>query len=67
MNSFDIVAEAVLSIEKPVLLHTLLNTFCSSVKRLFEKLSDAACTVLCKPYRQIHVSETQLAGIPSKD
>ena len=35
-TSLNIRAEAVLSIENPVLLHTLLNTFCSSVE-VYEK------------------------------
>ena len=44
--------------KNPVLLHTLLNKFCSSV---------AACDVLYKTYREIQVAETQFAGIQSED
>ena len=74
MKFSDIMAEAVLSIEKSCLLHKLFEhilQLCYCVKCSFEKVkeksSDAVCTVLCKAYRQIHVSETQFACIPSKD
>ena len=57
MNFSDIMAEAVLSIEKSCLV---AHAFKRSLKKRKEKSSDAACAVLCEAYRQIHVSETHL-------
>ena len=59
MNFSDILAEAVLSTEKPCLVvrakHfvAVLNAL---LKKGKEKSSDAACAVLCFAYRQIYVS-----------
>ena len=70
MNYSDIMAEAVLSTEKSCLVThatyfvAVLNAF---LKKRKEKSSDAACAVLYEAYRQIHISETQFACIPSKD
>ena len=70
MNVSDIMAEAVLSTEKSCLVAhathfvAVLNVL---LKKRKEKSSDAACAVLCEAYRQIHVSETQFACIPSKN
>ena len=72
MNFSDIMGEAVLSIEKSCLVaHAFWTHFAvvlnALLKKWKEKLSDAACAVLCEAYRQIHVSETQFACLPSKD
>ena len=62
--------ETVLSTEKSCLVAhvthfvAVLNFF---KKKWKKKLSDAACAVLCEAYKQIHVSETQYAFIPSKE
>ena len=69
MNVSDIMAETALSTEKLCLAQAtrfvaVLNTL---LKKWKEKSADAARAVSCKAYRQIHVSETQFACIPSKD
>ena len=70
MNFSYIMAEAVLSTEKSCLVAhatyflAVLNVL---LKKWKEKSSDAAYAVLCKAYRQIHVSETKFACIQSKD
>ena len=70
MNFSDIMAEAVLSTEKSCLdahathIVAVLNAL---LKKWKGKSLDTACAVLCEAFRQIHVSETQFACIPSKD
>ena len=63
-------AEAVPSAEKSCLVAHKTHSVAvlkTLLKKWEEKSSDAACAVLCEAYRQIHVSETQFACIPSKD
>ena len=70
MNLSDIMAEAVLSTEKPCLVAHAIHFVAvlnALLKKGKEKSSDAVCAVLCFAYRQIYVSKTQFACIPSKD
>ena len=70
MTFSDVMAEAVLSTEKSCLVAhathfvAVLNAL---LKKWKEKSSDAVCPGLCKTHRQIHISKTQFACIPSKD
>ena len=70
MKFSDILAEALLSTEKSCLLahatyfEAVLNAL---LKKWKEKLSDAAYAILCEANRQIHLSETHFACIPSKE
>ena len=70
MTFSDIMAETALPTEKSCLVAhathfvAVLNAL---LKKWKEKSLDAAYVVLCKTYKEIHVSETQFACIPSKD
>ena len=63
MNFFDIMAEAVLSIEKSCLVAHTFEHICQQCGTPFKKVK----SVFYEAYRQIHVSTTQFACIPSKD
>ena len=70
MNFSDIMTEGVLSTEKSCFVAHAIHFVAvldTLLKKRKEKLSDAVCAVLCEVYRQIHVSETQFACIPSQD
>ena len=69
MNFFNIMAEAVLSIEKSCLVAHTFEHICQQCGTPFKKVKreDVACAVFYEAYRQIHVSTTQFACIPSKD
>ena len=69
MKFSDIMAEAVLSIEKSCAhaFEHFVAVLNALLKKGKEKSLDAVCPVLCEADRQIHVSETQFACIPSKD
>ena len=53
--------------QKPSGLPSYILNVWSLMKKWKEKSSNAACAVLYKAYRQIHISKAQFACIPSKD